>query len=150
MRTFLLALALMMAAPAVADARGSAPMLVVTNHAYTNTYNRDPAEVVELALNRRLYHITAREPNAIVAYYEARGVRADIRVAWTSSAYSITYVNSQGLNYTGSRIDPHYNHWVNNLDHDLQIEFGAPNPNAVGPAAAATTEPPLEGGPGRR
>ena len=69
MRTFLLVLALIMAAPAVADARGSAPMLVVTNHAYTNTYNRDPAEVVALALNRRMYHITAREPNAIVAYY---------------------------------------------------------------------------------
>lgn len=148
MRILLLALALLMAAPMAASARGSAPMLVVTNHAYNNAYHRDPAEVIETCLNRRLYHITSREPGAIVAFYAARGVRADIRVSYTDTTYSITYVDSQGLNYTGSRIDPHYNHWVNNLDHDLQIEFGAPNPNPA-PAAAPAPAPALEGAPGQ-
>lgn len=136
MRTLLLALALVMTAPMTAIAAGSVPILTVTNRPYTNTYNRDPAEVIELALTRRAYRITAREPGYIDAFYAARDVRADIRVSYTDTTYSITYVNSQNLRYTGVRIDAHYNHWVNNLDHDLQREFALP------PAAAAPPPPP--------
>ena len=140
MRRFLLALALMMAAPMTAIAAGSVPILTITNRPYTNTYNRDPAEVIETALNRRLYRITAREPGYIDAYYAARDVRADIRVSYTDRTYSITYVNSQNLRYMGARIDAHYNHWVNNLDHDLQLEFAAPPPPP--PLAAPAAPPP--------
>ncbi len=137
MRTLLLALALLIAAPMTAIAAGSVPILTITNRPYTNAHNRDPAEVIELALSRRLYRITAREPGRIDAYYAARDVRADIRVSYTDSTYSITYVNSQNLHYTGPRIDAHYNHWVNNLDHDLQLEFAAPAP----PPTLATPPP---------
>jgi hypothetical protein len=126
----------MMAAPMAAIAAGSVPILTVTNHPYTNTYHRDPAEVIELALTRRAYRITAREPGHIDAFYAARDVRADIRVSYTDTTYSITYVDSQNLRYTGSRIDAHYNHWVNNLDHDLQLEFAAPAPAAAPPPPA--------------
>jgi hypothetical protein len=137
-RTLLLALALVMAAPMTAIAAGSVPILTIANRHYTNTYNRDPAEVIETALTRRAYRITAREPGYIDAYYAARDVRADIRVSYTDSTYSITYVNSQNLRYTGSRIDAHYNHWVNNLDHDLQLEFAAPAPPPLAAPAPAT------------
>lgn len=142
MRTFLLALALVMTAPMAASAAGSVPILTVTNRAYANPYNRDPAEVIELALTRRAYRITAREPGYIEAFYAARDVRADIRVSYTATTYSITYVNSQNLRYTGIRIDAHYNHWVNNLDHDLQREFALPAPPpAVAPAAPPPPTP---------
>lgn len=150
MKALLLVLAVAMAAPAAAFAddftddavmacSGSAPILVVTNHAYTNPYHRDPAEVITTALNRRMYHITASSPGQIEAFYAARNVRADIVVTYTDTTYSIEYRDSQGLNYTGSRIDPHYNHWVNNLDQDLQIEFSAPMPPS--PVAAPTPAP---------
>lgn len=146
MRTILLALAIAMAAPmmAVADdfdfspdamaCAGTAPILVVTDRAYNNAYHRDPAEVIETALNRRLYHITARGPGRIEAFYAARDVRADIVVTYTDSTYSIEYGDSQGLRYGNGRIDSHYNHWVNNLDSDLQIEFAAPSPATAAPA----------------
>jgi hypothetical protein len=141
MRTLLLALALVMAAPMTAFAAGSVPILTVTNRAYANPHNRDPAEVIELALTRRAYRITAREPGYIEAYYAARDVRADIRVSYTAATYSITYVNSQNLRYTGARIDAHYNHWINNLDHDLQLEFAAPPPLAAAPPPASSPPP---------
>lgn len=138
MRALLLALAVIAAMPMAAAAddfdfsadamacAGSAPILVVTDHAYANPHHRDPAEVIETALNRRLYHITARSPGRIEAFYAARNVRADIIVTYTDRTYSIEYGDSQGLNFGNGRIDPHYNHWVNNLDHDLQIEFSVP------------------------
>ncbi len=144
MRTLLLALALAIAAPMAASAAGSVPILVVTNRAYNNAYHRDPAEVIETALTRRLYRITAREPGYIDAFYAARDVRADIRVSYTDTTYSITYVDSQNLRYSGSRIDAHYNHWVNNLDHDLQIEFAAPAPPPAVAPAPAVQAPPAE------
>jgi hypothetical protein len=142
MRTLLLALALVMAVPATAIAAGSVPILTVTNRAYANPHNRDPAEVIELALTRRTYRITAREPGYIEAYYAARDVRADIRVSYTATTYSITYVNSQNLRYTGARIDAHYNHWVNNLDHDLQREFALPAPPPPLSTPPAASPPP--------
>lgn len=144
MRTLLLALALVMAAPMTAIAAGSVPILTVTNRAYANPHNRDPAEAIELALTRRAYRITAREPGYIDAFYAARDVRADIRVSYTATTYSITYVNSQNLRYTGIRIDAHYNHWVNNLDHDLQREFALPPPSAAGATPPPATPPPAQ------
>lgn len=92
---------------------------------YANPHNRDPAEVIQLALDRRRYRVTARNPGSIEAFYAARNVRADLTVTYTATTYSITYRDSQNMNYENGRIHPNYNRWVNNLDHDLQAEFSA-------------------------
>jgi hypothetical protein len=124
-RAIFLALAFLFAAPMAALAAGTAPILVVTNQTYTNPNHLDPAQVIEGALNARHYTISDRRPGAIDAYYVGNnGVRADLTVSYTDSTYSITYRDSQGLNYGNGRIDAHYNHWVHNLDHDLQVAFG--------------------------
>jgi hypothetical protein len=124
-RAIFFALAFLFVAPMSALALGAAPILVVTNHAYANPNHLDPARVIEDALTARRYTISDRRAGAIDAYYVGNhNVRADITVSYTDAAYSITYRDSQGLNFGNGRINPHYNHWVNNLDHDLQIAFG--------------------------
>ncbi|HWA01118.1 MAG TPA: hypothetical protein VG841_12470 [Caulobacterales bacterium] len=143
MKTILMALAVAVsaAAPAVASdfATGEtacasvAPILEIVDRPYANPHHRDPAEVIELALNRRLYHITSRAPGTIEAFYSARNVRADITITYTDTTYSIRYKSSENLQYGQGRINAHYNRWVNNLDHDLQEEFAIPAPTGSPP-----------------
>lgn len=150
MRALILALALAAAAPAAmaetpslfstetfSTGAGECPTSVavvnIVDRPYQNANNRNPAEVIETALNRRGYRITARSPGSIEAFYAARDVRADLTVTYTDSTYSITYRSSENMNFANGRIHPNYNRWVNNLDHDFQAEFAAlpPTPGTV-------------------
>lgn len=149
MKAMLLALALAVVSPvAVADVFSAetagdamecarnAPIVNVVDRPYANPHNRDPAEVIQNALDRRRYRVTARNPGSIEAFYAARNVRADLTVTYTATTYSITYRDSQNMNYENGRIHPNYNRWVNNLDHDLQADFSAlPPVTAAVPAS---------------
>jgi hypothetical protein len=137
------ALANVFAADELAMECAMARILEVRDRPFTNPHNRDPAEVIETSLSRRLYHISARNPGSIEAFYAARDVRADITVTYTDSTYSILYRDSTNLRYGNGRIDQHYNRWVNNLDHDLQLEFTvpAPPPRVAPPAPVAEPAP---------
>lgn len=50
--------------------------------------------------------------------------RAKISIEFTSTHYSIRYVESSGLDYRNGRIHSNYNHWIARLDAEIKKEFG--------------------------
>jgi hypothetical protein len=56
----------------------------------------------------------------ITATYSPRNLMAQLNIKYSASSYSITYKDSQGLNYDGSNIHKNYNTWIRNLDTAIQ------------------------------
>lgn len=50
---------------------------------------------------------------------------AKIDVRYTKKGYSITYKDSQNLNYDGTNIHKNYNSWVQNLNRQIQAQLSA-------------------------
>lgn len=57
----------------------------------------------------------------IEARLDLRQHSAIVNIAFTSSAYSINYVDSQNLHYNNGKIHRNYNNWVTNLSRDIQL-----------------------------
>ena len=55
-------------------------------------------------------------PGVITATYSPRGTSATMEIKYDTKQYSITYKDSQGLQYDGSQIHRNYNSWVRNLE----------------------------------
>lgn len=62
-------------------------------------------------------------PGVIKARQQNRQHVAEVRINYSASSYTISYVSSQGLRANGSKIHRSYNRWVNNLDKDIQINL---------------------------
>lgn len=50
--------------------------------------------------------------------------RAKIAIMYSTSQYSIQYVDSSGLGYENGSIHPNYNHWIARLDAEIKKELG--------------------------
>lgn len=50
--------------------------------------------------------------------------RAKIKITYTTTQYSIQYVDSSGLKYNDGYIHSNYNHWIAKLDAEIKKEFG--------------------------
>lgn len=50
---------------------------------------------------------------------------AIIDIRYTKKAYSITYKDSQNLDYDGTNIHKNYNGWVQNLNRQIQAQLSA-------------------------
>jgi hypothetical protein len=96
----------------------------------------DPAAVIEGALADRGWLIVSRSPGFIDATILQRDHRADIRVTYTASSYSIAYRGSENLNAKNGLIHRNYNRWVANLDRDIQRRLLQAS---IMPAAAPTS-----------
>ena len=46
-------------------------------------------------------------------------------IPYTATSYSINYENSLNLKAADGKIHKNYNRWVNNLDHDIQLNLSA-------------------------
>ena len=62
-------------------------------------------------------------PNQIVASYESFPKRAVVNIYLQKGQYHITYRDSQGLLYDGSRISPTYNIWTAKLKKRIDEYF---------------------------
>ena len=64
----------------------------------------------------RGWEMTPGAPGHIVGTLYLRGNVAQVDIQYTTTTYSITYKNSQGLDYDGTNIHSNYNGWIRNLD----------------------------------
>ncbi len=62
-------------------------------------------------------------PGKVVARIDLRDHTAAVDIDYTEQRYSITYRESQNLDYDGTRIHKNYNGWITNLDRDIQREL---------------------------
>ncbi|ACV27496.1 hypothetical protein [Kangiella koreensis] len=60
-------------------------------------------------------------PGLVEARLDLRQHTAIINIAFTSSSYSINYVDSQNLHYDDGKIHRNYNNWITNLSRDIQL-----------------------------
>ena len=48
---------------------------------------------------------------------------AVVDITFNKSSYSINYVNSEGLKYSGGKIHTNYNGWIENLEKAINIQL---------------------------
>ncbi|MCU5775347.1 hypothetical protein N5923_22435 [Erwiniaceae bacterium BAC15a-03b] len=93
----------------------------------TNAYyspEQVQAAIVQAGLGRKWAMFPDR-PGVINGRLTLRDHSADIRIDYTATSYSINYVSSQNLKAGGGQIHRNYNHWINNLDRDIQLRLSA-------------------------
>lgn len=82
-------------------------------------------EAILRACNRRGWSAQVQGDGAILASILVRTHRAKVEIRHTDSAISISYVDSDGLDYRHDQIHRNYNRWVTNLYHTIQSELGS-------------------------
>lgn len=64
------------------------------------------------------------KPGHIVGTLHLRTHMAQIDVNYTTKSYSITYRNSENLNYDGTNIHSNYNGWIQRLNQNINVQLG--------------------------
>lgn len=64
-----------------------------------------------------------KKPGHIEGTLFLRSHVAIIDIRYNKKSYSITYKDSQNLNYDGTNIHNNYNGWVQNLDRQIQAQL---------------------------
>lgn len=67
----------------------------------------------------------AKKPGLIKGSLFIRQHVAIIDIRYSKKGYSITYKDSQNLNYDGSNIHKNYNGWIQNLNRQIQAQLSA-------------------------
>lgn len=103
----------------------TAPVLNVSTP-ITAQYSGDQVKraILQAGLERE-WIMTPTAPGVINGHIDQRGHVADIRINYSSSGYSITYVNSQNLLAAQGNIHRNYNRWINNLNREIQLKLAA-------------------------
>ncbi len=63
------------------------------------------------------------KPGHIVGTLTLRTHVAEIDVNYDTKSYSITYRNSQNLNYDGTNIHSNYNGWIQRLQQNINVQL---------------------------
>jgi hypothetical protein len=75
--------------------------------------------VIKRAAAARKWEVTSQGPGALVAVYSPRSHMAKVAIHFDQKTFSITYLDSVNLDYTGGTIHPNYNRWIGNLQQDI-------------------------------
>ena len=82
-------------------------------------------DAVGRALTGRRWIISNRKGNSLEATQMTRGLMAKIAVRWDDKHVTISYLDSQGLDYEEKdgerRIHGNYNKWIANLERDIPV-----------------------------
>ena len=94
---------------------------VVTNvSSYTNA---DVQKAIIRAGSSLGWNMKVTKPGHITATLHLRTHMAQVDIKYNKEKYSITYKDSDDLNYDGTIIHKNYNGWVQNLDRDIKIQL---------------------------
>ncbi|WP_391488783.1 hypothetical protein [Leclercia tamurae] len=74
---------------------------------------------------KREWVMSENGPGVIKGRLQARDHFAEVKITYSATSYSINYENSLNLNAADGKIHKNYNRWVNNLDHDIQLNLSA-------------------------
>jgi hypothetical protein len=69
------------------------------------------------------WQMMQRGPGSIEGILLLREHRANVDIQYSAKSYSITYKDSDKLNYDGTNIHPNYNGWVQNLDRAIRSQL---------------------------
>lgn len=69
------------------------------------------------------WQMVQTNPGLIVGTLDLREHQAVVDVNYTLQTYSITYKNSNNLNYDGQNIHKNYNGWIQNLDKAIRAQL---------------------------
>src|SRR5262249_57578741 len=83
-------------------------------------------EAIERAGRGLGWQMESVAPGRIVGTLHLRTHMAQVDIPSTTPPYSITYRDSQHLNYDGSNIHSNYNGWIRNLDQAIQKQLTSP------------------------
>lgn len=87
------------------------------------------AEQVKMAIlkagQKRDWIMTEAGPGVIKGRLQSRDHSVQVSIPYTATSYSINYENSLNLKAADGKIHKNYNRWVNNLDHDIQLNLSA-------------------------
>ncbi|HDR2723477.1 TPA: hypothetical protein QCJ39_003726 [Enterobacter asburiae] len=74
---------------------------------------------------KRDWIMTETGPGMIKGRLQSRVHSVQVSIPYTATSYSINYENSLNLKAADGKIHKNYNRWVNNLDHDIQLNLSA-------------------------
>ena len=74
---------------------------------------------------KRDWIMTETGPGMIKGRLQSRDHSVQVSIPYTATSYSINYENSLNLKAADGKIHRNYNRWVNNLDHDIQLNLSA-------------------------
>lgn len=74
---------------------------------------------------KRNWIMTETGPGMIKGRLQSRDHSVQVSIPYTATSYSINYENSLNLKAADGKIHKNYNRWVNNLDHDIQLNLSA-------------------------
>ncbi|EII5449996.1 hypothetical protein LHO48_000503 [Salmonella enterica] len=87
------------------------------------------AEQVKTAIlkagQKRDWIMTEAGPGMIKGRLQARDHSVQVSIPYSATSYSINYEKSMNLKAADGKIHKNYNRWVNNLDHDIQLNLSA-------------------------
>lgn len=92
------------------------PRTIITSHVSTEQVK----QAIINAGQGRDWIMSVAGPGVINATQNVRKHSVTIRINYSEKEYTIHYVNSVNLLASGGEIHRAYNHWVNNLDKDIQ------------------------------
>ncbi len=92
------------------------PQTIITQHVTSEQVK----EAIINAGQGRDWIMSAAGPGVINATQNVRKHSVTIRINYSEKEYAIHYVNSVNLLAADGEIHRAYNHWVNNLDKDIQ------------------------------
>ncbi|BEK76290.1 lipoprotein [Enterobacter asburiae] len=74
---------------------------------------------------KRDWIMTETGPGMIKGRLQSRDHSVQVSIPYTATSYSINYENSLNLKAADGKIHKNYNRWVNNLDHDIQLNLSS-------------------------
>lgn len=94
---------------------------------------------------KRGWQMRPEGPGKILASHDRQGHAATVEILYNTTTFSISYADSQNLQYDNGTVHPTYNRWVTFLEQDIQSYASALTPaDASGtgttPAAPPTAE----------
>lgn len=75
------------------------------------------------AASARGWKIKETGPGELTAVIKVRTHTAAIKITYTQTTYSITYMDSANLKYKNGKIHRNYNKWIKFLKDDIDLEF---------------------------
>lgn len=80
-------------------------------------------KAILIAGMQRGWSMTAPQDGIIDAKLVKRDFSAHVQISYSSTQYSIQYVDSTNLNAKNGMIHNNYNRWVANLDKDIKTQL---------------------------
>ena len=74
---------------------------------------------------KRDWIMTETGPGMIKGRLQSRDHSVQVSIPYTATSYSINYENSLNLKAADGKIHKNYNRWVNNFDHDIQLNLSS-------------------------